>query len=120
MSFFNNTASSTGENSEYTTGPGSGTHSEAFNQSQDRGAYSEMQSSQGSDDMGGGRGTMGSGVAGGYGGTSGNQQQVQGEKKDWLDKGISALGDKFGVKVVSASVNASFPCGTLLTSTMRM
>ena len=58
MSFFNKTASSTGENTEYTNGPGSGTHSEAFNQSQDRGAYSEMQSSQGSDDMGGGRGDL--------------------------------------------------------------
>ena len=115
MSFFNNTASSTGENTEYTNGPGSGTNSEAFNQSQDRGAYSEMQSSQGSDDMGGGRGAMGSGVAGGYGGTSGNQQQVQGEKKDWLDKGISALGNKFGVNVVSASVNARPPWRTLLT-----
>ncbi|RDX46451.1 hypothetical protein K466DRAFT_582388 [Polyporus arcularius HHB13444] len=105
MSFTDdNTASSTGMNSEYTDGPGAGAHSESFNQSQDQGAYSQMQGSQGSDDMGGGRGAMGSGVAGGYEGNSqGNSQSSQtsqtGEKQDWLDKGIESLGKKAGVNV---------------------
>ena len=98
-----NTSSSTGMNTEYTNGPAAGTHSEAFNQSQDQGAYNELQNSQGNSDMGGGRGAMGSGVAGGYGGSSGYQQQQSqtGEKKDWLDKGIDALGDKAGFNIVS-------------------
>ncbi|KAJ8475358.1 hypothetical protein ONZ51_g6596 [Trametes cubensis] len=95
---FGNTASSTGTNSEYTQGPGGGTHSEGFNQGQGQGgAYDQMQSAQ-SSDMGGGQGAMGSGVAGGY---SGNQSQSQpsGEKRDWLDKGIEAIGKKVGVNI---------------------
>ncbi|KAI0353333.1 hypothetical protein OH77DRAFT_1458393 [Trametes cingulata] len=95
---WNNTASSTGMNSEYTQGPGGGTHSEGFNQGQGTGgAYDEMQSSQ-SNNMGGGQGAMGSGVAGGYSGQSG-QTQPTGEKQDWLDKGLEAVGKKAGVNV---------------------
>ena len=41
--------SGTGMNTEYTQGPAAGTHSEGFNQSQDMGAYDEMQRSQGGD-----------------------------------------------------------------------
>ncbi|KAI0674078.1 hypothetical protein C8Q78DRAFT_1067227 [Trametes maxima] len=88
-------ASTTGSNSGFTQGPGGGTHSEGFNQGQGRGgAYDELQSSQ-SDGMGGGRGAMGSGVAGGH---SGNTQST-GEKQDWLDKGLESLGKKAGFTV---------------------
>ena len=44
-----------------------------------------------------------SGVAGGYEGSQqGAQQQAAptGEKQDWLDKGITAAGKKFGFNVV--------------------
>ena len=70
-------------------------------------------------DMGGGRGAMGSGVAGGHEGSassnnaSGNTSNVsndasaaQGapaEKKDWLDKGFEAVGKKAGYSMVSPS-----------------
>lgn len=105
MSFTDNTSSSTGMNTQYTDGPGAATHSEGFNQSQDQGAYSEMQSGQGSNDMGGGRGAMGSGVAGGYEGNSQSSQTTQtGEKADWLDKGLESLGKKAGVNIVSLSL----------------
>ncbi|KAI0634897.1 hypothetical protein C8Q77DRAFT_1054645 [Trametes polyzona] len=101
---FNNTSSSTGTNSEFTSGPGGGTHSEGFNQGQGRGgAYDEMQSSQ-SESMGGGQGAMGSGVAGGY---SGNQQSSTGEKKDWLDKGIESLGKKAGVNISDKNADSA-------------
>ncbi|RPD65192.1 hypothetical protein L226DRAFT_609864 [Lentinus tigrinus ALCF2SS1-7] len=97
----NNTASSTGMDTEYTDGPAAGTNSDAFSQSPDQGAYSDLQSGQGASDMGGGGGAMGSGVAGGY---EGNSQQSQasaatGEKADWLDKGMMGLGKKFGVNI---------------------
>ncbi|KAI0763959.1 hypothetical protein BD413DRAFT_616012 [Trametes elegans] len=94
----NNSASSTGTNSEYTQGPGAGTHSEGLNQGQGQaGAYDEMQSSQ-SNTMGGGHGAMGSGVAGGYSSNQ-SQSQTSGEKADWLDKGIEAIGKKAGFTV---------------------
>ncbi|OSD07708.1 hypothetical protein PYCCODRAFT_1401669 [Trametes coccinea BRFM310] len=98
---FDNTSSSTGTNSEFTQGPGGGTHSEGFNQGQGQGgAYDELQSSQ-SNDMGGGQGAMGSGVAGGYEGNQQSQQPQQSgtEKKDWLDKGIEAIGKKAGINI---------------------
>ncbi|KAI8970631.1 hypothetical protein BD414DRAFT_502057 [Trametes punicea] len=95
---WNNTASSTGTNSQFTQGPAGGTHSEGFNQGQGTGgAYDEMQSSQ-SADMGGGQGAVGSGVAGGYSGNQ-SQSQTSSEKQDWLDKGIEAIGKKAGVNV---------------------
>ena len=104
MSFTDNTTSSTGMNSEYTDGPAAGTNHEAFNQSQDQGAYSQLQSGQGSSEMGGGRGAMGSGVAGGYEGNSqSSQASTTGEKTDWLDRGIEAMGKKAGVNIVSTS-----------------
>ena len=104
--------SGTGMNTEYTQGPAAGTHSEGFNQSQDMGAYDEMQRSQGGD-MGGGGAVAGSGVAGGY---ENNQNQSQpatgmaqtGEKQDWLDKGIEAAGRKFGINVVSTLTSRAF------------
>lgn len=46
----------------------------------------------------------GSGVEGAQGDVAGGQQQAaSGEKQDWLDKGITAAGKKFGVNVVRAS-----------------
>ncbi|KAL7284412.1 hypothetical protein ACG7TL_001702 [Trametes sanguinea] len=108
---FDNTSSSTGTNSEFTQGPGGGTHSEGFNQGQGQGgAYDEMQSSQ-SNDMGGGQGAMGSGVAGGYEGNQQSQQpqQTGTEKKDWLDKGIEAIGKKAGINIVSTTVARFVP-----------
>ncbi|KAI0746498.1 hypothetical protein C8Q80DRAFT_1271390 [Daedaleopsis nitida] len=111
QSDYDNTSSSTGMNSEYTDGPAAGTHPEAFNEGQDRGGYSEMQSSQGSGGIAqAGAGTMGSGVAGGYEGNNGNQatgNQATGEKKDWLDKGIAAIGNKMGVNISDKNADAA-------------
>ena len=53
--------------------------------------------------MGGGHGTHGSGVAGGHEGNTQSQSQAQGgtqEKQDWLDKGITMAGKKFGLNIV--------------------
>ena len=51
--------------------------------------------------MGGGAGSHGSGVAGGYTGSGQTQ-----EKQDWLDKGIEFAGKKAGMNVVSGVVSA--------------
>lgn len=65
-----------------------------------------MSGSQNDQGMGGGYGTHGSGVAGGYEGNQASQSkqtassQQAGEKQDWLDKGITAVGKKFGYNVV--------------------
>lgn len=106
QSDYDNTASSTGMDNEYTNAPGGGTDSEAFNERSDQGAYNQLQSSQGENDMGGGRGAMGSGVAGGYEGSNQEETQSQtqgqtGEKQDWLDKGIESFGKKAGINIVS-------------------
>ncbi|KAJ3481022.1 hypothetical protein NLI96_g7944 [Meripilus lineatus] len=70
------------------------------------GGYDNLTQSQtdSQHDMGGGQGIKGSGVAGGYTGSGGSQAQAgaqgaQAEKQDWLDKGISMAGKKFGVNV---------------------
>jgi len=60
--------------------------------------------------MGGGAGAMGSGVAGGHEGQASaaqqtGQQQGQGEKQDWLDKGIQSAGQKFGFNVSAANAD---------------
>lgn len=106
--FFNNNSSSTGNsNSEFSSGPGGRTQADGFVQDQGQGgAYDNMQSSAQSDQMGGGQGAMGSGVAGGYSGNSGsnNTSSQTGEKKDWLDKGLESLGKKAGFNLVSALV----------------
>lgn len=100
-----NYPSSTGTDS-YAQGPGSGADAQQFGQGQG-GGYDNMQQS-GQDDMGGGRGAMGSGVAGGYGGSQSDQQSQQGqqgqgqtqENQDWLDKGLTMMGKKAGMNVV--------------------
>ncbi len=47
------------------------------------------------------QGTQGSGVASGWSGGGGQQTQGgQGEKQDWLDKGIARAGNKLGINVV--------------------
>lgn len=102
-----NYPSSTGTDS-YAQGPGSGADAQQFSQGQG-GGYDNMQQS-GQDDMGGGRGAMGSGVSGGYEGNQSNQQGQQGqqnqqgqgqtqEKQDWLDKGLTMMGKKAGMNV---------------------
>ena len=58
--------------------------------------------------MGGGNGVHGSGVAGGHEGNATQKQAAAsststGEKQDWLDKGITAAGKKFGFNVVSVA-----------------
>ena len=58
--------------------------------------------------MGGGQGVQGSGVAGGH---EGSQKQAPasgstGQKQDWLDKGITSVGKKFGFNLVSSNVPA--------------
>lgn len=55
--------------------------------------YDQISSQQENQDMGGGAGVHGSGVAGGH------QGQSATEKQDWLDKGIQGIGKKFGVNV---------------------
>lgn len=65
------------------------------------GGYEQAASKPENQDMGGGVGAHGSGVAGGY---EGNQQQ-SGEKKDWLDKGIEFAGKKAGVNVSDANAD---------------
>ena len=71
------------------------------------GGYDSVRQSQtdSQQDMGGGQGVHGSGVAGGWSGSGDQQAQAgaqgaQAEKQDWLDKGISMAGQKFGVNVV--------------------
>lgn len=79
----------------------------------EQGGYDSVRQSQTNTqhDMGGGQGIQGSGVAGGYTGSSGHQtgtggptgqagQAGQAEKQDWLDKGISMAGQKLGINVV--------------------
>lgn len=66
-----------------------------------------MAGSQNDQGMGGGYGAQGSGVAGGYEGNQASQGQQaagaqSGEKQDWLDKGITAAGKKFGYNIVSS------------------
>lgn len=85
---------------------GAGIDPENIQQSQNQdqgqqGGYDSIRQSQGEteDNMGGGYGSHGSGVAGGYEGSN-NQQSTQ-EKQDWLDKGISSVGQKLGVNIVS-------------------
>ena len=98
---------SSGDNSQ---GPGAGFN--AMEQSQGMGGgYDNLTQSQtdSQHDMGGGQGIKGSGVAGGYTGSGGSQAQAgaqgaQAEKQDWLDKGISMAGKKFGVNVVRLSL----------------
>jgi len=95
----NNYPSSTGSDS-YAQGPGAGTNSQQFSQGQG-GGYDNVQQS-GQDDMGGGQGAMGSGVAGGYEGNSQNTQNTQNTgqgQQDWLDKGIESAGQKAGFNV---------------------
>lgn len=101
MSFFKSKSASSADQDNR----GQGMQSEASNQSQDQSAQNDSQSSQNNSDMGGGGGVMGSGVAGGHEGNSGNQAQT-GEKKDWLDQGISAIGTKAGVNIVSIRTEA--------------
>ena len=101
-----------------TQGPGAGFTSQDLAGSGPgaRSGYDQMASSQNDQGMGGGYGAHGSGVAGGYEGSGaqsqGQQQQQQpgvgsgstgqpAEKQDWLDKGITAAGKKFGFNVVS-------------------
>ena len=70
-------------------------------------------------DMGGGAGAHGSGIAGGWGGPADSQGGVSqqsgqtgqtGEKQDWLDKGIEFAGKKAGMNVVSgASLREVWP-----------
>ncbi|EMD36229.1 hypothetical protein CERSUDRAFT_95573 [Gelatoporia subvermispora B] len=75
------------------------------------GAYDQLSSGAnsgpgmgGEDQMGGGQGLFGSGVAGGGGQAPSNQQQQQqqqgqsqpAEKQDWLDKGIEWASQKAG------------------------
>ena len=100
-----------------TQGPGAGFTSQdlAGSGQGERSGYDQMASSQNDQGMGGGYGAHGSGVAGGYEGSGtqgqGQQQQQPGvgsgstgqpaEKQDWLDKGITAAGKKFGFNVVS-------------------
>ncbi|TBU40391.1 hypothetical protein BD309DRAFT_870347 [Dichomitus squalens] len=76
--------------------------------------------------MGGGRGALGSGIAGGYeGNQSQNQNQGQNqsqnsnqsqsatgtgtgqtaEKQDWLDKSLETAGKKFGVNISDANAD---------------
>ncbi|KAI0827184.1 hypothetical protein BC628DRAFT_1418762 [Trametes gibbosa] len=106
-----NNATSGGTESEFTQGPGGGANTGDLNQEQGRGgAYDELQGSQ-PGGMGGGQGAMGSGVAGGY---SGNQQQTQqsqqtqtGEKQDWLDKGIEAIGKKAGFSISNKNADTA-------------
>lgn len=90
-------------------GAGAGVDPQDLQQSQSQnveGGYDSLRQSQDEtqNDMGGGNGTHGSGVAGGYEGNSQNQTQTQSgtqEKQDWLDKGISSVGQKFGINIVS-------------------
>ena len=63
--------------------------------------YDQISSKQENQDMGGGVGAHGSGVAGGHEGQSTT------EKQDWLDKGIQGVGKKFGMNLVSGSRCAS-------------
>ena len=75
--------------------------------------YSQMQGKAEQQDMGGGGGVHGSGIAGGYEGSQassgtgsfgGMQQGGQsGEKQDWLDKGIEMAGKKAGFNIVSSN-----------------
>lgn len=92
-------------------GAGEGVNPQNTQQSQSQGSQGgydsvRQSSDESQNDMGGGDGTHGSGVAGGYEGNSQNQNQNdnQGgtqEKQDWLDKGISSVGQKFGINIVS-------------------
>ncbi|KAI0764837.1 hypothetical protein C8Q74DRAFT_1284260 [Fomes fomentarius] len=102
MSFFKSKSASSADQDNR----GKGMQSEASNQSQDQSAQKDSQSSQNSSDMGGGGGVMGSGVAGGHEGNSDNQGQT-GEKKDWLDQGISAIGTKAGVNISDKNADAA-------------
>lgn len=82
-------------------GPASGAHPGNFEgESQSIGdGYGQMTNSQNDTGMGGGAGTHGSGVAGGY---EGNQQQPA-EKQDWLDKGLQFASKKVGYNLVRSS-----------------
>ncbi|CCM03471.1 uncharacterized protein FIBRA_05604 [Fibroporia radiculosa] len=94
--------------------PGAQTSPQQFSQGQG-GAYDNLQQSQG--DMGGGQGQMGSGIAGGYennsqqqsvnSGTGANQPGAQGQKQDWLDKGIAFMGKKAGVNVSNSQADSA-------------
>ncbi|THH32316.1 hypothetical protein EUX98_g1844 [Antrodiella citrinella] len=70
--------------------------------------------SQDQQGMGGGAGTQGSGVAGGYEGSQnqagggaqmGNTQAGTGQKQDWLDKGITSVGKKLGFNVSESNAD---------------
>lgn len=60
-----------------------------------------VSSMQGENNMGGGQGVFGSGVAGGYIGNKQQQrtQQPQ-QQQDWLDKGIEFAGKETGLNIV--------------------
>ncbi|KAH9949691.1 hypothetical protein B0H21DRAFT_726892 [Amylocystis lapponica] len=88
-------------------GAGGGYDQMQGNQQGAQSGYGQAQGGQ-QESMGGGVGSMGSGVAGGYSGQQqqSGQPQAQGqtqdqaqEKQDWLDKGIEFLGKKAGVNV---------------------
>ncbi|KAI0916094.1 hypothetical protein AcV5_002939 [Taiwanofungus camphoratus] len=75
------------------------------------GGYDNTQQTQ-QQDMGGGRGAFGSGVAGGYEGNQNQGQQNQGQEQqqnpgqgqqqqNWLDKGVGYVGQKAGVNVTN-------------------
>lgn len=109
----------TDNNQDFQQGPGAGFTSQGLEGSGqgEQSGYDQMAGSQNDQGMGGGYGTHGSGVAGGYEGNQaqsqtqgqgqGMQQQQAGatgqpaEKADWLDKGITGIGKKLGFNVVS-------------------
>ncbi|KZT63181.1 hypothetical protein DAEQUDRAFT_734112 [Daedalea quercina L-15889] len=81
-------------------------------------AYDSMQGGQQQQgSMGGGQGAFGSGVAGGYGSNNSQSQQTAqgqnqnqsqtGEKQDWLDKGIEALGAKAGHNISNSQADSA-------------
>ncbi|KAI0794822.1 hypothetical protein C8Q75DRAFT_511073 [Abortiporus biennis] len=87
----------------------------AFDNDNEQSGYDQTMSQNAQTDMGGGVGAHGSGVAGGYEGstqsgqtqtgtqtTQSTQPQQTGtgaEKQDWLDKGITGVGKKLGFNV---------------------
>lgn len=62
--------------------------------------YNQTMNSNENQEMGGGVGAHGSGVAGGYESNQNQQQTQPAEKQDWLDKGIEMAGKKAGVNIV--------------------